>query len=103
MIYPYHTSDLSLRGAISAALLVEPLLAPSIDPFTLPLDPVLVQVVANSALFTTEPATLVLSAILPDEAALAMALVLLELTLILLAIRPDKVSKAMHFIVEPLA
>ena len=63
----------------------------------------LVQVVADSALFTTEPATLVLSAILPDKAALTMALVLLELTLILLAIRPDKVSKAMHFIVEPLA
>ena len=63
----------------------------------------LVQVVAGSALFTTEPATLVLSAILPDEAALAMAFVLLELTLILLTIRPDKVSKAMHFIVEPLA
>ena len=63
----------------------------------------LVQVVANSALFTTEPATFVLSAILPDEAALAMAFVLLELTLVLLAIGPDQVSKAVHFIVEPLA
>ena len=63
----------------------------------------LVQIVANSALFTAEPATLVLSAILPDKAALTMTLVFLELTLILLAIRPDKVSKAVHFIVEPLA
>ena len=63
----------------------------------------LVQVVADSALFSTEPATLILTAILPDKAALAMTLVLLELTLVLLAIGPDKVSKAVHFIVEPLA
>ena len=63
----------------------------------------LVQVVANSALFTTEPTTLVLSTVLPDKAALAMTLVLLEFTLILLAIGPDQVTKTMHFIVEPLA
>ena len=62
----------------------------------------LVQVVANSALFSAEPATLVLSAILPDKAALAVAFVFLELALILLAIGPDQVAKTVHFIVEPL-
>ena len=63
----------------------------------------LVQVVANSALFPAEPATLVLSAVLPDEATLAMALILLEITLVLLTIGPDKVAEAVHFIVKPLA
>ena len=63
----------------------------------------LVQVVADSALFSTEPATLILTAILPDKAALAMTLVLLEFTLILFAVGPDKVTKTVHFVVEPLA
>ena len=93
---------LIVLASLLSVVLVEPALAPSINPDTFSFDAMLVEVVSDAALFTSIPATLILSAILPDESSLTVTLILLELSLILLAVRPDKMAIAVHFIVQPL-
>ena len=93
---------LLVLASLLSVVLVEPALAPSINPDTFSFDAMLVEVVADAALFTSIPAALILSTILPDESSLTVALILLELSLILLAVRPDKMAIAVHFIVQPL-
>ena len=93
---------LVLSDSLFLTFVIEPALAPAIDPKALSLDAMLVQIVADAALFAAIPATLILAPITPYKSTLAVPLVLLELPLVLLAIRPPQVPMSMHFIVEPL-